>query len=442
MGTSAQLPLPPSPSFSTARIPFAFHFLYAPARHKGAYGGRGSAKSHSFAQALIQCAFEAKKENPELIGCFREIQNSIKDSVKALLDNKIEEMGLRWFFRSTDDQIIGLNKSRFIFKGMHGQAGVNSVRSTEGITKAWIEEAQSCSQTSIEALIPTVRMPGSQLWWSWNPMNATDPVDLLLRGKELPPDSVVKEVNYDDNPWFPIELRKEMEFDKRRDLDKYLHVWKGNYKCNSEARVFRNWRVEEFEAPPKVFYYQGADWGFSNDPSVLVRCFIIDKKLFVDYEAYKIGCEIDDLPKLFAGREGVKPEDRLKWSSGDENLWPGVPKAKQTMITADSARPETISYMARNGFRISEALKGKGSVEDGIQFLKNYDIIVHPRCKHVIDELSFYSWKTDPKIIDPETRQPAITNVLMDEKNHTIDSLRYAIEGVRRGIDTWRRLNG
>lgn len=425
------------PECPPTHLPRSFEFLYwRKARHKGAHGGRGSAKSHSFAAALILHARQRKK----LIGCFREIQNSIKDSVKALLDNKINEMGLRWFFYSTEDQIIGLNGSRFLFKGLHGTAGINSIKSIEGIDIAWVEEAQSVSQDSIDSLIPTIRKKGSEIWWSWNPNLETDPVDMLLRGKIPPPNSIIVEVNFDANPWFPSELRDEMEYDKLRDPDKYMHVWLGKYKRNSEARVFCNWRIEEFEAPHKTHFYQGADWGFSKDPSVLVRCYIVNRTLFIDYEAYKIGCEIDDLPKLFAGKEGATPEHKLKWGIGDDNKWPGVPRAKSTMITADSARPETISYMSRHGFRISEALKGKGSVEDGIQFLKNYDIVVHPRCKHVIDELSFYSWKVDKKKIDPETKQPEITNELMDEKNHTIDSLRYAIEGVRRGIDTWRKL--
>lgn len=422
------------------KIPGAFRYLDTAARHKGAHGGRGSAKSHTFATRLLLYARDAPKERPELIACFREVQNSIKDSVKALLDNKIDEMGLRRFFNSTDDQIVGLNKSRFIFKGMHGAAGVNSVRSTEGITKAWIEEAQSVSQPSIDALIPTVRRPGSELWWTWNPVNATDPVDMLLRGSETPPRSIVKEVNYIDNPWFPPELREEMEFDKRRDPDKYAHIWMGQYKTNSEARVFRNWRIEAFETPKKTIFYQGADWGFAQDPSVLVRCFIDGKRLYIDYEAYKIGCEIDDLPKLFAGRDGVPEDLRKTWGPGDENKWPGIPNARQVMITADSARPETISFMSRHGFRISPALKGKGSVEDGIEWLKNYDIIVHPRCRHTIDELSFYSWKVDPKKIDPNTKQPEVTNILEDKQNHVIDALRYSIEGVRRGIATWQKL--
>lgn len=401
------------------------------ARHKGAYGGRGSAKSHSFASALVIEGYYTK----QMVACFREVQNSIKDSVKALLDMKINEYGLRDFYRSTDEGIFGNNGTRFIFKGLHGNANIQAVKSTEGITRAWVEEAQSVSQASIEILIPTVRAPGSEIWWSWNPNAETDPVDVLLRDPSVANDNdyLVRKVNYSDNPYFPEELRREMERDKRRDPDKYQHVWLGGYRRASNARVFRNWRIEEFETPDSARFYQGADWGFAIDPSVLVRCFLVDRKLYIDYEAYQVGCEIDDLPKLFAGRDGADEKELAAWGPGDDNKWPGVPRAKKVTICADSARPETISFMKRKGFLIGAALKGKGSVEDGISWLQNYDIIVHPRCKRTIDELSFYSWKVDPKIIDPVTKNPLVLNELADKDNHVIDSLRYAVESIRRG---------
>ncbi len=179
----------------------------------------------------------------------------------------------------------------------------------------------------------------------------------------------------------------------------------GNWKIrNTKARVFDNWSVAEFEPPTDAVHRFGADWGFAADPTVLVRCHIIGRKLFVDYEAYMVGCEIDNTPALFDS----------------------VPESRRYLITADSARPETVSYMQRNGFpKIVPAIKGQGSVEDGVEFLKNYDIIVHPRCQHVIDELSLYSYKVD-KLTD------AVLPQLDDKSNHTIDALRYACEGARR----------
>jgi phage terminase large subunit len=381
------------------QVPSAFKELFQPSRYKAYWGGRGSAKSHSIAQALILKA----AQKPLRILCAREIQRSIKDSVKRLLDDKIARAGLSSFFETTETEIRGRNGSLFVFAGL--RTNMASIKSLEGIDVCWIEEASTVSRSSIDTLIPTIRKPGSELIFSWNPDQPTDPVDVMFRGPEgPPPDSIVRRVNAEDNPFFPDVLRKELEYDQKRDPEKYAHVWLGEYQRNSEARVFRNWSVEEFEAPVDAVHRFGADWGFAIDPTVLVRCHLIGRKLYVDYEAYMVGCEIDNTPSLFDS----------------------VPESRRYLITADSARPETVSYMQRNGFpKIVPAIKGPGSVEDGVEFLKNYDIVVHPRCQHVIDELTLYSYKID-KLTD------AVLPQLDDKSNHTIDALRYACEGARR----------
>ena len=241
--------------------------------------------------------------------------------------------------------------------------------------------------------------------WTYNPDLETDPIDVMAM-KNPPPNSIVRTVNYDDNPWFPDVLRTEMEFDRERDYDKYLHIWRGDYRRNSEARVFKNWRVEDFDSPTNVEYRLGADFGFSVDPSCAVRCWIDGTQLFVDYEAWGLHIEVVDLPTLFMM----------------------IPDAEKYWLTADSSRPETISHLRRNGFpRIAPALKGARSVEEGVQFLKGYDMVVHPRCQHLIDELTHYSYK-----VDSLTGQ--VMGVLEDKDNHLIDSLRYAVEGARRAL--------
>ena len=256
-------------------------------------------------------------------------------------------------------------------------------------------------------LIPTVRKPGSEIWAEWNPEHETDPVDQLFRGEGgAPPGSIIRQVNWVDNPFFPDVLKQELEWDLNRDPEKYQHIWMGGYVRNSEARVFRNWRIEEFERPAGTIYRLGADWGFSIDPSVLVRCSIEGKLIYIDYEAYQIGCEINNLPELFMT----------------------VPEAEKWQITADSARPETISYMQKHGFpRIHSAVKGARSLEEGIEFLRGFDIVVHPRCTHTIDELTMYSYKRDPLT-------GAVVPLLEDKNNHVIDALRYACEGARRTV--------
>lgn len=379
--------------------PRVFVPLLEPARYKGVHGGRGSGKSHFFGELLIERHIAEKIDSV----CVRENQKSLDQSVKKLLESKISALNAGAYFEVQDKRIHAANGGLIIFQGMQNHTA-ESIKSLEGYGIAWVEEAQTMSQKSLDMLRPTIRKPGSELWFSWNPRHSSDPVDVLLRGDNPPPNSTVIEANYADNPWFPDVLKAEMEYDKGRDPEKYTHVWLGAYQRNSEARVFKNWRIEDFETPDGVTFRFGADWGFSIDPSVLVRCYIDGRSLYIDHEAYQVGCEIVNLPELFMS----------------------VPDAERWPIVADSARPETISHMRKNGFpRILSAVKGARSLEEGVEWLKSFDIVVHPRCKHLIDELSLYSYKTDPIT-------GLVMPVLEDKDNHVIDALRYACEGMRR----------
>lgn len=390
--------------------------------YRGAKGGRGSGKSHFFGEDLV---LDMVSEHTRAV-CAREVQNSIKDSSKQLIEDKIAALGLTRHFRITEREIIcPRTDSLCIFRGLQNHTA-RSIKSLEGFNRFWADEAQSLSARSLELTIPTFRDNSAVMDFSWNPESPRDPVDKMFLENKDDPDFVLVEANYYDNPWFPDKLRKDMERDKRRDPDKYAHVWLGHYKQLSEARVFRNWSIYEFETPARVRWYHGADWGFAVDPTVLTRCFVgkwvpgvgvvEDTKgdtLFIDREVVQVGCEIDNTPALF------------------DKLDPGRPGyAREWPIVADSARPETIAYMKRHGYpRIREAKKGAGSVEDGIEFLKNFDIVVHPRCVHTIDELSTYAYKIDPKTGE-------VLPILSDKDNHVIDALRYAVEGMRRGTYT------
>jgi phage terminase large subunit len=369
------------------------------ARYIGVHGGRGSGKSWLFAELVVERCLMRKTD----VVCVREVQKSLKQSVKKLLENKIEELGVGHLFDVQQTEIKCPHGGVIIFQGMQNHTA-DSIKSLEGFDIAWVEEAQSISQFSLDLLRPTIRKPGSQLLFSWNPRFDTDPIEVLLRGENPPPDSVIVEVNYSENPWFPEVLREEMEYDQRRDPEKYLHVWRGQYVQNSETRVFKNWVVEEFDAPPDAVHRLGSDWGFATDPTVAVRCHITGRKLFIDYEAYQVGCEIIDTPSLLMS----------------------IPDAEKWPMVADSARPETISHCRKHGFqKIQPAVKGPKSVEEGIEWLKSFDIVVHPRCKHTIDELTLYSYKTDPST-------GKVLPTLEDKHNHVIDALRYACEGARR----------
>jgi len=424
------------------QIPYAFRELHDPYRHKVFHGGRGGAKSHSFADVLVDRGYE-RKDFRWLFA--REIQKSIQKSVKQLLEDKIKAQGLgpkeeggNGYYRITDRTITGGDgRTEFLFEGL--RTNPDSVKSMEGLDGAWIEEANKVSQRSIGLLTPTVRKPGSEIWWSFNRASEKDPVDRMFLGGTPPPRSLIRKVGHADNPWFPDVLREEMEWDKSRDTDKYLHVWEGHPVTMSEARVFRNWRVEDIDeqVPENCVARLGADWGFANDPSVLILCYVIGRTLYIRKEQWKLKLEVDNTPGFWAGNDWM---EKPRWQNplgfvgirtglNDDKAMTGhngMPAlAHQTRVIADSARPEIISYMKKRDFNVIASRKGPGSVVEGVEFLKSFDVVIHPDCTHVIDEWTHYSYETD-KITDE------VLSKLADKKNHTVDSVRYALENVRR----------
>lgn len=398
-------------------IPEAFGELFEPARYKAFHGGRGSAKSHSFASVLVM---KGAQQSLRWLFC-REIQKSLATSVHQLLRDKIDAHGLSDAYRVTKDGIRGTqNDTHFLFAGL--RTNPDSIKSMEGLDGAWVEEAHSISQTSLDLLTPTVRKPGSEIWFSWNRRNVSDPVDNLFLGGTPPPGSIVKQVNWRDNPFFPDVLEDEMLWMKERDRDKWLHVWEGEPLKLSEARVFKRWFEDDLDdrVPEGCAARWGSDWGFSIDPNVLIKVYRWDRTLYIAREVYKVGCEIDETPSLFAGDDDRKPP---RWQNKHRHA--GIPGVMSGTIIADSARPETISYLQKRGFSIRGAIKGARSIEEGVEFINSHDIVVHPSCKHTITELDTYSFK-----IDKQTDE--ILPELEDKNNHVIDALRYALEGDRR----------
>lgn len=372
---------------------------------------------------------------PLRILCTREFQMSIKDSFHAEL--KVAIATEPWLEAAYDvgvDYLRGKNGTEFIFRGLR-----NSIKSLAKIDLTIVEEAEDLRAAAWLDLEATVfRQPKSEMWVIWNPSKDGSPVDERFV-KNCPPNALITEMNWSDNPFFPKGLdtlrRREQQ---RLDAGTYNHVWEGQYLSRSKSQVFQNWRVDEFEAPQGTIFYFGSDWGYSVDPSVLVRAFIIGRTIFIDHEAYAVGCEIDKLPFLFAGCENEEIINKnlpayQALTRAERDEWKGVPGSTTAPIRADSQRPDTISYMKRHGFsRIVASTKGPGSVEDGIEFIKSYDVVIHPRCKNTIREFTNYSYK-----VDPHTDE--VTNVLADKENHVIDSVRYAVEQVRRKTRTTSR---
>ena len=356
------------------------------------YGGRGSGKSHDVAEYCLFRAYQSKIK----VLCTRELQNSIADSVYSLLKNKIVDMHLDFFFTVYKDRIVGNNGSEFIFKGIHNN--VSEIKSMENISIAWLEESQSLSRESIDVIVPTIRAPGSILIFTFNPYKDNDPIYMEM--KNATEDDLVIKANYSDNPWFPEELRLEMERDKKNDYQKYLWVWEGECLGLSDAQIFRGkYVVENFETPKNADFHFGADWGFANDPTTLVRSFIVGNDLYIDMCAGKVGCDLEDTPSLFNEVQG-------------SSIYP---------IYADSARPETISFMRSKHYNVIAAEKWNGSVEDGIQYLRSFSCIhIHERCKAVAEEFDLYQYK-----VDRQTGE--ILRIPVDKFNHYIDAIRYSL---------------
>ena len=378
-------------------------------RYKVAYGGRGSGKSVGFADA---CLIRALSQKTRIL-CTRQLQTSIRDSVHKLLCDRIFALGMDKWFEITRESIRCANGSEFLFKGI--QNNVMEIKSMEGINIAWCEEAQNVSDESWEILIPTIRKEGSEIWICFNP-DREDDATYRRFVKNPPPDCKSVLVNYMDNPYFPEVLRKEMEYCKQIDYQRYEHIWLGKTVMETEAQIFKGkFELLDFEADEGTEFFYGADWGFANDPTALTRCFIENNCLYIDYEAGGVGVEMEELIPLFKT----------------------VPQSTKWRIRADCARPETISYVARHGFDCVAAEKWKGSIEDGIEYLRSFEkIYIHPRCKHTYEEFKYYSYKKDRISGD-------ILPIIVDDWNHYIDSIRYALEpyirnkGALRIKDNW-----
>lgn len=238
-----------------------FEPLLSPARYKGAWGGRGSGKSQFFADLIIGTAI-AKPGFRAL--CCREIQKSLKESAKRLLESKIEAMGLGSLFDVQVDGIKTPGGGLIAFAGLQDHTS-ESIKSYEGFDVAWVEEAQTVSHRSLNMLRPTIRKPGSEIWASWNPRFDTDAVDEMLRGPELPSGAVVVRANWDSNPWFPAELEQERLDCQRQQPEQYNHIWEGGYATVADGAYFARHIAEARE--------QGRIGTLGKDPLQSLRAY-------------------------------------------------------------------------------------------------------------------------------------------------------------------------
>lgn len=381
-----------------------------PARYRGAHGGRGSGKTRTFAlMTAVKAMMFAEAGSSGVILCGREFMNSLEDSSMEEIKQAIRSVPWLDAYFEMGEKFIRTKNRRvsYVFVGL--RHNVDSLKSKARVLLAWIDEAESVSETAWMKLRPTVREANSEVWVTWNPEKDGSPTDQRFR-KTVPVNAKIIEMNYQDNPWFPDVLEQERQDDRKRlDDQTYAWIWEGAYRENSDAQILAGkYRVDEFEPQPGWDGpYFGTDWGFSQDPTAGVKLWIHDQRLYVEHEACKVGLENDDIAEFMIQR---------------------LPSIEKHVVRADSARPETISHVKSTGQgkrqalpQITAAQKWPGSVEDGIAHLRSYrEIVIHPRCKETLKEARLYSYKTDRLSGD-------VLTTIVDANNHIMDAIRYAL---------------
>ena len=382
-----------------------------PARYYCAWGGRGSGKTRGFAlMTAIKAYMAAESGKSGVILSAREYMNSLEESSMEEIKQAIRAVPWLDSYFDIGEKYIRTKNRRvsYVFAGL--RHNLDSIKSKARILLAWVDEAESVSEVAWQKLLPTVREEGSEVFVSWNPEMDGSPTDIRFRKKTSDQWRGV-EVNYNDNPWFPEVLDLERRSDyERLDPQTYAWVWDGAYRENSDAQVFSGkYKIGEFTPDEDKWHgpYNGLDFGFAQDPTAAVVCWVHDDRLWIEHEAGKVGLDIDDTARFVDQR---------------------IPGFGKSVIRADSARPESISYLKRHGMPFAEGVsKWTGSVEDGITHLRSYrEIIVHPRCKEVLKEMRLYSYKVDRLTGD-------ITTKLVDANNHYIDAIRYALNPMIQG---------
>lgn len=336
----------------------------------------------------------------------RQYQNSIRDSSKSLIENKIRKLGLsKKFWIGRSEIVCKTTDSRYTFIGL--ERNPDSARSLEGCDICWVEEARNISQDSMNTLIPTIRKKGSEIWWTWNPVDPADPVDQLFRGKHPPSNAFIRGVGYQDNPWFfETEMPEEMARERMANFERFRHIWLGDYYNVSDARIFTNTEVGRVDVPAYITPQFGLDFGFANDPSALIKMYVLEEQRIVYIARENFGkVPLKELPKFI--RE--------------------IPGTLNHPIIADSSRPETIDYLCSEGFDVRSSRKGKGSIKAGIEWLFGYKIVIDPFCVRMEEESRLYSWKKDPHT------QKILAGNPGDSWNHGWDAIRYATESNRSG---------
>ncbi len=363
-------------------------------REAAVHGGRYSLKSHTVARMLLIKA----REKQTRVGCFREFQSSIAESSHQLLSELIVKYGLTDFNVTNSAITNTINGSDFLFKGLWNNE--QSIKSIEGIDIAWVEEAQTISERSIEVLTPTVRKAKSKIVYTYNRLLEEDPVHkrLVLEGR---PNTLVINQNYDlaiKYNMIPEVILNEIEDDKKNRPGLYKHKWMGE-PHNMERKIYKDWAIVD-EIPYEArLIRRGLDFGYSNDPTVIVDIYEYNGGFIIDEVIYQKGLSNRQIADILISRE--------------DNV----------LTIADSAEPKSIDEIRDYGVNIIGCKKGKDSVCQGIQFVQDQKISVTRRSVNTIKCYRNYMWKTDKE------------DKIINEPEHTysdpMDAVRYGMSGYK-----------
>ena len=388
-----------------AQFPAKLRFLFSPARYKIARGGRGSGKSWGFARALLIQG----KANKLRIGCFREVQKSIKDSVHKLLVDQIQLMGMGAEYIVTETAIRGNNGTEFLFGGLADHT-VESIKSFEGIDIAWVEEGQTVSKKSWDILIPTIRKPGSEIWVTYNPDLETDETHVRFTINQ--PDNCVNVLmNYNDNPWFNDVLEQERRNCLKHQPKDYKTIWEGACRPAAEGAIYYDEmasaesRIVNLPYDPNLKVHVVVDLGWNDAMSIIMVQKNVSEIRVIDYieDSHK---KLDDYHymlkernynygKLFLPHDGYN--DRVESNSAYTIL---------TNLGWDIPRKDEIVMM-----NVENGIKAARMVFPRIYFDKH-------KCARLIECLKRYR-----RAISRTTNEPSAP--LHDEYSHGADAFRY-----------------
>lgn len=369
-----------------------FKPFQGPSRYKAAWGGRGSGKSHYFAERLLIDALE--KPGMRAV-CIREVQKTLKESAKRLLEDKIESLGLSSEFTVQADRIITPGDGVIIFQGMQDHTA-ESIKSLEGFDRAWVEEAQTLSETSLRLLRPTIRSPGSEIWFSWNPRIKSDPVDILFRQQKPPSNAVVTKVNWSDNTKFPDVLEQERKDCLENEPDQYDHIWEGGYVAASKRAYFSK-QLAKARGEKRIT-------DVPEDPLLIVRLFVdiggtgAKADNFVIWAAQFVGQKINFINHYEV--QGQQIGYHLEWLR-EQGYTPG--RSKIWLPHDGDTNDKVIDVSYRSAFNDAgyevEVIpnQGKGAAKQRIERARNLfnKMWFDKKCEAGLEAIGWYQPKID-----------------------------------------------